>query len=596
LKQTTPVRAKKGSRPAAKRAAGRSRAQDPELPPHVAKALQYARDVVDGAIPACKWVRLACQRHFDDVKRYSARNSKYRFDPDKAERICKFIELLPHTKGRWAVRRPGESVNIVLEPWQCFGLCMVFGWVRRDNGKRRFRDSYEEVPRKNAKSTIAAGVGLYCLAADGEMGAEVYAGATTQKQAWEVFRPAKLMAERTPAFLNAYGVEANASNLHIFGTGSRFEPVIGKPGDGASPSLALVDEYHEHLDDVHVETMRTGMGAREQPLLFVITTAGSDIAGPCYAMRQEVTRMLDGSVPNEELYGIIYTIDEGDDWTSKEALIKANPNFDVSVSGEFLLKEQRDAINSSRKQNAFKTKHLNIWVTAREAWMNMEQWSKCGDATLRPEQFAGEPCYVGLDLSSKLDISSYAKIFRKDVDGVPHFYAFTRNYLPETVVQQPEKQHYQAWMHDGHLIPTDGDIIDYAKIESDILDDDEAIGITELGFDPYGATQLTNTLGEGGITCIEVPQRVQYLSEPMKMIEAYVKSGQFHHDNNPVLNWAMSNVVVKPDANENIFPRKERADNKIDPAVAVTIAMSRAMQGVETTSVYESEGVFFLDD
>lgn len=573
----------------------RRRAAAPTAYPHVEKGLQYARDVIDGKIPACKWVRLACQRHFDDLKRYSGRNSKYVFDPARAERHCQFVELLPHVKGKWAIaQQPGDSVNIVLEAWQCFSRSMVFGWVHRKTGKRRFRISYEEVPRKNSKSTGAAATGLYCFAADGEMGAEVYSGATSQKQAWEVFRPAKQMAERTPDFLNAYGVEANASNLHIFESGSRFEAVIGKPGDGASPSCAIVDEYHEHLDDTLVDTMRTGMGAREQPLLVVITTAGSDIAGPCYAMHQEVTRMLDGSVPNEELFGIIYTIDEGDDWTSEDALRKANPNYDVSVSREFLLQQQRDAVNSSRRQNAFKTKHLNVWVTAREAWMNMQHWGKCGDSSLKPAQFASEPLYLGLDLSSKLDISSVGLVFRREVDGVPHFYAFTRNYLPEAVIQQPEKQHYQGWVHDGHLIATDGDIIDFTRIEDDIRDHDEQLGVTELGFDPYGATQLTNNLAEDGIKCVEVPQRVQYLSEPMKMLEAYVKSGQFHHDDNPVLNWAMSNVVVKPDANENIFPRKERVENKIDPAVAIIIALSRALMGEDTNSIYEERGVVFL--
>lgn len=552
---------------------------------HVEKASEYIKGVIAGDILACNYVRLACQRHLDNLKESKKATYPYRFDEAKAARVCKFIELLPHTKGKWALQRE----LIVLQPWQCFLLCVLFGWVHKKTGLRRFRKAYIEIPRKNGKSIKAAGVGLYMFAADGEHGAEVYAGATSEKQAWEVFRPAKQMAERTPDFLEAYGVAANASNLNIVGNGSRFEPVIGKPGDGASPSCAIVDEYHEHPDDTLVDTMATGMGAREQPLLFEVTTAGSDIAGPCYAQRLDAIRMLEGSVAADDLFACIWTLDEGDDWTTEAALRKANPNYDVSVSGEWLKAEQRNAINSSRKQNTFKTKHLNAWVTARAAWMNMEQWNACADAP-PIAWMKGEPLYVGLDLSSKLDITAVGRVFRREIEGVPHFYAYIRPYLPEAVAEEPEKQHYQGWVHDGHLTATEGDIIDYDHIEQDIREDDAEFNIVEVGFDPWGATQVCNNLAKDGITCVEVPQRVQHLSEPMKMIEAYVKSGQFHHDGNPVLNWAMSNLTVKPDRNENIFPGKDRPESKIDPAVAVIIAMSRALQGAEM-SVYESRGV-----
>ena len=212
--------------------------------PNVAKAEKYARDVVAGKIIACKWVILACQRHLDDKKASRSKDCPYKFDPAKAEKIAKFIQLLPHTKGKWAQDR----LLITLEPWQLFSICIPFGWIHKKTKLRRYSRVIIFVPRKNGKSIIAAGIGLYMFVADGEFGAEVYSGATTEKQAWEVFRPAKQMVDRTPQMKDWYGIESNASNMNVSRDGSRFEPIIGTPGDGSSPSCALVDEYHEHKD------------------------------------------------------------------------------------------------------------------------------------------------------------------------------------------------------------------------------------------------------------------------------------------------------------------------------------------------------------
>ena len=554
--------------------------------PHVEAGHQYAEDVVAGRVLACRYVQLACQRYLDDLKRSEDPAYPYVFDARKGERICRFISLLPHTKGVWA--RGGQRIK--LEPWQSFVLMNVFGWVRRSDGLRRFRRVYEEVPRKNAKSVKAAGVGLYMFAADDEAGAEVYSGATTEKQAWEVFRPARLMALRTPDLIEAYGIRVGAKNLSIEATGARFEPLIGDPGDGASPSCAIVDEYHEHKTSRLYDTMLTGMGARTQPLQYVITTAGSDTAGPCYALRQDAIRVLEGTVQDDEFFAIIYTIDEGDDWTTEEALRKANPNYDVSVFGDFLKSQQQAAMRSSRLQNAFKTKHLNVWVGARAAWMNMEEWHRQADAPPL-EEFEGEPCWIGLDLASKVDIAAAVKVFRREVDGEDHYYAFGRYYLPEARVEEPDAQHYHGWVRDGRLIATPGEITDYRQIRDDILDDDERYGIAALGYDPDNATHLINELMDLGIECVEVPQRVRYLSEPMKWVEALVKAGRLHHDGCPVLSWMMSNVTVRVDANDNIFPRKERPEAKIDGVVALIMALGRAMADDDGgRSVYEDRG------
>ncbi|MGR0187231.1 terminase large subunit domain-containing protein [Azospirillum aestuarii] len=227
-------------------------------------AERYIDGVLSGAIPACKWVKLACQRHRDDLKADNSADWPYRFDPAKAEKVCKFIELLPHTKGKWRKRDPlNPTAHLLrLEPWQCFIVCMVFGWVRKSDGFRRFRQVYVEVPRKNGKSALVAAIGIYMLCADGEEGAEVYAGATTEKQAWEVFGPAREMLINRPDVKDRAGISVNARNISIIAKAAKFEPVIGKPGDGASPSASITDEFHEHATSEQFDTMVTGMRSR----------------------------------------------------------------------------------------------------------------------------------------------------------------------------------------------------------------------------------------------------------------------------------------------------------------------------------------------
>lgn len=546
-------------------------------------AEQYARDIVDGRIPSCKWHRLACQRHLNDLVRIGQSGFPYVFNPEltdskgktyrPAERICRFAELMPHIKGDWAAR----GLLIELQNWQIFILASIFGWVHRDTGKRRFRVADLFVPRKNAKSTLASVIGNFMLAVDDEFGAEVYSGATSQDQAMEVFRPALLMARATPRYLAAYGVTVNASNLSVGETNSKFEPVIGKPGDGASPSCAIVDEYHEHKTPELYDTMQTGMGARSQPLMLVITTAGSDISGPCYLHQAELQKILEGLVENDQRFGIIFTIDEEDDWTSEDALRKANPNYDISVDAEFLRLQQRDAQADPRKQNVFRTKHLNVWVQAASPWLNLYNLQQGADPGLTLEQFQGERAIVGLDLASKQDIASAVYEFTRQLDGQTHYYAISRNYVPQAAVDKPENAHYQGWVNAGHLIVTPGNMIDLEQIQEDIFASAETVVIGEVVKDQWGGQQLGANLAAEGITVVDLPQQVRYLSEPMKDLQALVDAGRFHHDGNPCYVWQLSNVEVKPDRNENIFPRKLRAQNKIDAAVATIVAHSRAM-------------------
>lgn len=547
---------------------------------HLADIEGYVDAVSSGARPACEMERLACSRWSGDITRQDSAEFPFLFDQAKADKVIAFVELLPHVKGHWAAAR-GIARRIQLEGWQKFILANIFGWVRKASGLRRYRIAYVCVPRKNGKSVLAAGAGLYMLAADGEYGAEVYSGATSEKQAWEVFRPAKLMAERTPAYRSAYRVEVNAKSI-VTASGGRLEPVIGKPGDGASPSCAIVDEFHEHPTDELYDTMVTGMGARRQPLMLVITTAGSDAAGPCAALQADVKKVLDGTVDNDELFGIVYGIDKEDDWTSETSLVKANPNFGVSVGPDFLRSAQRYAEQNARKQSVFKTKHLNVWVSVREAWMNMHWWGMQADPSLRRRDFSGDHYASALDLSSKLDITARIDCFRRRIAGKDHYYLFGRYYIPEETAAEPENAHYQGWIHDGHLAATDGNIIDYQRIEDDILEDCEIGRPAVIGFDPWGATHLSLRLQEEhGLAVIDIPQNVANLSDPMKQLEALVKDGRLHHDGNPCLAWMIGNVTARPDAKDNIYPRKESFEKKIDGAVAAIMALSRVLVPAE---------------
>ena len=562
-------------------------------------AAAYIASVLDGTRMACKWERLACERHLRDLERVGSDGFPYVFNPELAHpdgkpdrpstyrpgsRVCQFAELLPHVSGDWAARK--ELIR--LEGWQTFVLLSIFGWVHRDTGRRRFRKADLVVPRKNAKSTLGAIIGLYMLAADHEHGAEVYSGATTRDQALKVFDPAKEMARLTPEFRARFGVLVNASNMVVLDTNSKFAPLIGKPGDGDSPSCALIDEYHEHDTSEQYDTMGTGMGARSQPLLGMITTAGTNIGGPCYSHQRELEKILQGLIVDERRWGIIYTIDTGDDWTHPDALAKANPNLGISIDAESLRADQEEATRDPRKAAIFKTKRLNVWVQSASPWLNLENLLRCVDPALRPEQFAGHECWDGLDLASKVDIASRARVFRRQLDGVWHYTVFTRNWLPAATVAKPENQHYRGWVQRGDITQTDGNMIDLRLIQDDVQAGAEAHATQECALDSWGSREIAPALGQANITVIDVPMTTRHLSEPMKQIAALVDAGRLHIEDNQATLWMFSNVEVVEDRNENVFPRKAKPELKIDAAVATIIAMGRAMVGEDGTSWWET--------
>lgn len=546
----------------------------------VDKAMAWARTVLKGKFPACRYIHQSIQRHFDDVAASRLKSFPYKFDPKKAEKKLKLMQLLPHTKGEWAFKRQ----LITLEPWQLFGLACTFGWVKKKGGHRRFRESYWEVPRKNGKSVIAAGVGIGMFVADNEFGAEVYSGATTEKQAWEVFRPARLMVMRSPMLVEAAGIEVNASNMNIPSDSSRFEPLIGNPGDGASPSCAIIDEFHEHDSSAQYDTMLTGMGSRRQPLMFIITTAGANIEGPCYDKRRQVLEMLNGTVPDPELFGYIWTLDEGDDWTDPKNLAKANPCMGVSVFQEYLESQLARAIRSARFTNTFKTKHLNLWVSAKAGFFNVETWRSCEDKTLTLEMFEGQECMLGFDLARKLDMNSMARLFWRVIDGKTHYYSIApRFWVPEDTATDTDNrrmaERFQAWINTGHLQTTDGAEIDYREILAEAKEANHLAPVRECPIDPHGATGLSHDLDDEGLNPVTITQNYTNMSDPMKELEAAITAGRFHHDGNPIMTWCISNVIGKflPGNDDVVRPIKQGDDNKIDGAVALVMAIGRVL-------------------
>lgn len=442
---------------------------------------------------------------------------------------------------------------------------------------RRFRECYLEVARKNGKSMTAALIGIMMFALDGEAAAEVYSGATTEKQAWETFGPARQMLLRSEEIAEELGIQVNARSI-TGPDGSKFEPIIGNPGDGSSPSCAIIDEYHEHATSALFDTMITGMGSREQPLALAITTSGYDLSGPCYDKHLEAKRVLDGAAENEALFAIIFSIDDNDDWTSPKILAKANPNIGVSIDEEFLRSQQRQATINAEQQNRFKTKHLNVWCSARSAWMNLQAWQACGDTALSIEDFAGDEAWFGLDLASKIDLCASVQLFKRRSNDIDHLYAFARFYAPEESLRDPQNgASYRKWAVSGHLTITDGAETDFDIVRDDCLALASKFTVREIGYDPWRATQLAHQLEKEGATVVEIRQNAGNLSAPMKEIEGAVRAGRFHHDANPVLTWCIANVVSKEDAKQNVFPVRPKPHLKIDGALALIMAVSRAV-------------------
>lgn len=549
--------------------------------PHFAAAQQYIADVLAGNVPACRWVRLACERQRDDLARAPSASWPYVFDPARAVRVCEYIELLPHIKGKWARERRLLS----LEPWQCFVLTTVFGWVHGTTGLRRFREVYLEIPRKNAKSTLSSGVALYMLTADGEQGAEVYSAATTRDQARIVFDDAKAMAERTPDLRTYLGVAILQHAITVAHTASKFTPLAaeGSTLDGLNVHFAILDELHAHKTRAVYDVIDTARGAREQSMLWNITTSGTDRSGICYERRTHLTKLLERVIEDPSTFGIIYTIDDQDDPFAESSWAKANPNWGVSVLRDDMEAAARKAAAMPSALNNFLTKRLNVWVNGDSPWMDMRAWERCAEPGLRLEDFAGERCWIGLDLAQKRDFAALCLVFERD--GV--WYVFIRLYLNELAVQESGNAHLSGWARSGYVQVTDGDITDFDVVAEDLRTYCRDHDVQEIAFDPALSMYFAGKLIEEGLPLVEIQQRAVFFTPPLIQVENLVMERKLKFDGNPVMTWMVSNLVVKVSKfNELRAPTKERPENKIDGPMAMLMALGRALAG-EDQSIKE---------
>ena len=569
------------------------------------RATRYARRVLEGEVIVSNYTRLACKRHLDDLKRQDTGEFPYLFNPlmhnqagqeyRPADRVCTFIELLPHVKGKWA----REGRRIELEDWQIFGLAEVFGWINRDTALRRFRSVYWEIPRKNAKTTIASGVGLYMLILDDEAGAEIVSAATSADQAKISWNIAKQMVIKSPRMQERFGVAALAQAITVESTASSFKYLSSdhKTLDGLNISGGIMDEVHAMRTREVWDVCETATGSREQPLMFGITTAGSNRAGICYEQRDYVVKLLTGVSIDETYFGIIYTIDEGDEWTDPATWGKANPNLGISVNIDDLKRKADKARAMPAALNNFLTKHLNVWVNADVAWMNMEKYDNCFDQDFNIADFAGADCYIGLDLATRIDIAALVKLFPREINGEQHYFIEGDYYLPEQTIINTGNAQYAGWAEAGLLTVTPGDTIDFDYIEEEIKAAADAYQVVEIPYDPHQATQLSTRMIAEGLPMVEMRPTVLNFSEPMKELESLVLQKRLHHNGDPILAWMVSNVVAHYDKKDNIYPNKERRENKIDGVVALIMALGRAIKAeIEGPSVYETRGIINLND
>ena len=553
--------------------------------PHCDAGISYFKAVTAGLIPACVYVQQACKRHLDDLER---KNWPYEFDWRKGEDICEFSCMFSHIKGELA----GQLLQ--LEGWQAFILSCVFGWTIKLTGKRRFRRVYIEMPRGNGKTTISATPALWMLAADGEGGAEVYSAARVKDQAKIAFGIAQHMARKCPAYRNDLGVDVIAHRIIQSSSASFFEALSSDADslDGKNVHFGLIDELHAHRTRDVYDAIETGCGKRDQSLLWSITTAGSDKTGIAYEQRAYTINVLSKTIDAETHFGIVYTIDQGDDWTDPAIHRKANPNYAVSVQAENLSDMCTKATHSPASKAAFLTKHLNVWVSSNQALYPVDKWDECGDTSLNIEDYVGRKCRIAGDLASKIDIASVNITFDED-DGTVT--TFTRLYVPRSALEETKNASYAGWEIDGHIIVTDGDVIDFNTIESDIREDLKRFDVIEIGFDPWQSTQMSTSLMNEGANVVEFRQVVSNFSEQTKELESLMRTGKLRHEGNPVMSWMISNVVGHYDAKDNVYPRKERPENKIDGAIGLIMCLGLKLKGENRgPSIYETRGFFEL--
>lgn len=555
----------------------------------------YARDVVAGNIVACKWVKLACKRHLDDLERSKTDPSwGYFFDLWHADDVCDFIEKLNHVEGNY------DPPTIVLADAQIFILSTIFGWRRKTDGGRRFQDVYIEMARKGAKSTLTAGVALYCLNCEGEVGPQVIIGASTGAQAAKVFDPARKMVEKSAALRDAFGLKAWAKSITNAHNGGYIQTINAKGStqDGHNPHLGILDELHAHKDRALFDVITSAFGARNNPLMWSITTAGFSTTGICYEVRTRLTQILEGIVQADHFFGIIFTLDDAvldvdgsvlvpaDDPYDPAVWIKANPLLGVTPTLEFMHNAASNAQASPAAEGNFKTKNLNIWLNSHSAWLNMARWRECADPDLDWSDFEGLDCYIGLDLADKDDICAAVLCA---IDRDDRLIMKSLFWLPGAVLENAKHAQgsadapYRLWAEQGHLRLTDGDWVDHNEIEAQLREWVERFAVRRIVGDQFAAfLQMASRLNADLSTPDDLLAHVlsknaRNVTDPAKELEARVKSGpsRLRHDGNPVMDWMASNVVISRRTDGTILPKKTTPDspNKIDGVDAAVNAI-----------------------
>jgi phage terminase large subunit-like protein len=558
----------------------------------VARGTEYAQAVVKGSVLACTWVRLACQRHLEDLDRWQAKDSPFYFDQKAAERVLEVVQLFPHIHGHWAK----QQMRITLEGWQCFIVMCVFGWKARSTGARRFRVAYIEVPRKNAKSTLTSAIGLYLLACDGEHGGHIVSAANTQNQAKLLFTDAQWMARKEVGFRARFSVEVLAHTIVQMETQSKFEALSAEHSnlDGLNLHGALIDELHAHPTRGLWDVLATATGSRIQPLIWAITTAGLNRASVCYDQHNYVIDILSKRAEDDAYFGIIYTTDDGDDPWAETTWTKANPNYGVSVRPEGLKLDAKRAMQMPSEQASFLTKHLNVWINAAMMWLPAGAWDKCGDGALDIEDFAGEACYLGIDLALRSDMAALVVAF-PPTEARPHWVVFGFYYLPEETVSRAENAHYQAWETMGRLTTTPGNVTDFDYILNALADLCTRFGVREIALDPFDAGPLLVNIEKAGLPKpVEVRQTAPNMHPAMVELEGLVLSKKIRHDANPILSWMFSNVKVEK-SGDLMKPTKDGDEKKIDGVVCLLMCLNRWMkQQPGEKPDYENRGLWAI--
>ena len=547
-------------------------------------AEQYAQQVFNGEVLVCEYVTLAIKRYYNDLE--NALDKGWYFDRKAAQRAISFIEKLKHTKGKWAGQR------FKLEPWQQFILWNIFGWMKTD-GTRRFRYVYVEIARKNGKTALSAGIGLYMLFADGEARPEVYSAATVKDQARICFSDAVEIVKKTDLknYLSPY---RNSIVYEL--KGGTMKPLSSDYGthDGLNPSCGIIDEFHAHKDSGMFDVIKSAFGARRQPLMFIITTAGFNKNGACYAYRSNVIKVLQGINEDDSLFGIIYTLDSKEEWDNPKMWIKSNPNLGVSVFPEYLSDQVNDAKNRPEAVRNVMTKNVNLWVDAEKTWILDDMWQKCIGTTDR-ESLRGCQCWGGLDLSNVSDITAYVLLFHEnDLFQLLPFFWIPEEKMLEKI--RKENINYDKWVQQGYVKVTAGNILDYDFVKADILQIVEEFDLQSTAYDRWNASQTIIDLQNEGMECSPFGQGYGSMGAPTKEFEKIVLTQKLEHFGNPVLRWMIASTVVKTDPAGNIKPDKEKSVQKIDGIVASIMALGEWMtaQSEEDNNPYNQRGMLSL--